>query len=135
LVKEQKLFVSIDAYISASNEIGLFCVEGKMAPGVDIKIAETAIWEELELLKKESVSFNELQKIKNKTLSHLNFSDTSLMSKVINIAYFELLGDANLINKEEENYLNVFSGGYFIVCKSNFSKRKKQYTLLFKKRK
>jgi predicted Zn-dependent peptidase len=124
LVKEKKLFVSIDAYISASNEVGLFCVEGKIAPGIDPKIAESAIWEELELLKNEAVSFNELQKIKNKTLSHLNFSDTSLMSKVINIAYFELLGDANLINKEEENYLAVSAEAILAFSNHTFQKDK-----------
>ena len=40
----------------------------------------------------------------------------------------------NLFNRRKELF-KCFSGGYFIVCKSNFSKRKKQYTLLFKKRK
>lgn len=133
LVKEQKLFVSIDAYISASNEIGLFCVEGKIAPDVDIKIAEEAIWQALELLKNEAISLNELQKIKNKTLSHLNFSDTSLMSKVINIAYFELLGDANLINKEEENYLNVSAEDILLFANQTFQKEKSNTLYYLKK--
>lgn len=125
LVKEQKLFVSIDAYISASNETGMFVVEGKVNADASIEVAETAVWRELELLKTE-LTEKEIRKTKNKILSYLNFSDTSIMGRTINIAYYEMLGDANWINQEESKYeavsldkIHQFCSNYLIPEKSN----------------
>lgn len=132
LVKELKLFVSIDAYISASNEIGLFCIEGKLAPGVEPKAAEAAIWVELEKIKTD-VAAHELEKIKNKTLSFINFSDTSLMGKTVNIAFYELLGDADMINKEEENYTAITLEQVSNFSKNTFTKAKSNTLFYLKK--
>lgn len=125
LVKEQKLFVSIDAYISASNEIGMFVVEGKINEDVPVSVAEAAVWQELELLKTE-LTEKEIRKTKNKILSYLNFSDTSIMGRTINIAYYCMLGDANGINQEESKYESVtlekiqrFCNKYLTHSKSN----------------
>ncbi|MBX7224657.1 MAG: insulinase family protein [Chitinophagales bacterium] len=125
LVKEQKLFVSIDAYISASNEIGMFVVEGKINEDVPVSVAEAAVWQEIELLKTE-LTEKEIRKTKNKILSYLNFSDTSIMGRTINIAYYEMLGDANGINQEESKYESVtlekiqrFCNKYLTHSKSN----------------
>jgi len=82
----------------------LFIVEGKPAEGVSLETAEAAIWEELELLKNEQVEERELQKIKNKLESSLVFSETGILAKAINLAMFELYGDANFINTEKDLY-------------------------------
>ena len=55
------------------------------------------------------------------------------MSKVINIAYFELLGDANLINKEEENYLNVSAEDILLFANQTFQKEKSNTLYYLKK--
>lgn len=107
LVKEAKAFVEIDAYITSSNDIGLFTFEGQVADGVDVQHATDLIWQELEKMKAEKVATNELQKCKNKMLTYLNFSEASLLNRAISLAYYELLGDANLINAEEKNYDSV----------------------------
>lgn len=107
LLKEQGLFSSIDCYISGSIEPGLFIVEGKPSDGVSMEAAEAAIWKELALLKKELVPAKELQKLKNKSESTLTFSEVNILNKAINLAFFELLGDANLINGEAERYQQV----------------------------
>ncbi|MFW0717992.1 M16 family metallopeptidase [Pedobacter sp. N23S346] len=107
LLKEQKLFSDINAYISSSLDAGLFIVEGKLVEGVSVETAEKAIWAELDKLKAEVVSADELTKVKNKVESVLVFSEMSLLDKAMNLAYYELLGDADLLNQETEEFLKV----------------------------
>jgi len=107
LLKEQHLVNSIDAYITGSIDPGLLVIEAKPSDGVDLKKIEQAIWKELECLKKEKISAQELQKYINKIESTLIFSETSVLNKAMNLAYFELLGDASLINTEVEAYRKI----------------------------
>ena len=107
LLKEQKLFSEINAYLTGSLDTGLFVLEGKPLPGVSMQIAEEAIWHELELLKTEQVNTDELTKVKNKIESTMVFSEMSLLDKAMNLAFFELLGDAERLNSETQKYLDV----------------------------
>jgi predicted Zn-dependent peptidase len=66
--------------------------------------AENALEEELTKLKNELVAEAELQKVKNKTESSLAFEDMSIMNRANSLAFYELLGDANLMNEELEKY-------------------------------
>jgi zinc protease len=107
LLKEQKLFSEINAYLTGSLDTGLFVVEGKPLPGVSMEIAEASIWHELEQLKAELVTAEELTKVKNKIESTMVFSEMSLLDKAMNLAFFELLGDAERLNSETQKYLDV----------------------------
>lgn len=107
LLKERELFSEIDCYITGTIDPGLMIIEGKPADGVSLEVAEAAIWEALDLLKTEALSKEELQKIKNKAESTLIFSELNVLTKAMNLAYFELLGDADLINDEAKSYQNV----------------------------
>lgn len=100
LFKEKELFAHIDAYVTGSVDPGLLIIEGRPAEGISLEEAKQAIWNELELLKKEGIGQQELQKWKNKVESTLAFSELSILNKAINLAYFEMLGDADIINKE-----------------------------------
>ncbi|MFZ1786963.1 MAG: pitrilysin family protein [Saprospiraceae bacterium] len=107
LVKEKELFSNIDAYISGTTDDGAFVIEGKLMEDTEMPMAVAAIWEELESLKTNAVSETELLKIKNKTESNLVFSETSVLSKAMSLAYYEYLGDIDLINTEAEMYNKV----------------------------
>lgn len=104
LVKEREIFSNIDAYITGTTDDGAFIVEGKLMDGIDTDTAFDAVWEELDKMKNQAVSSEELQKIKNKTESNLEFSETSVLSKAMSLAYYEYLGDIDLINTEAEMY-------------------------------
>jgi len=93
--------------MTGSLDTGMFIIDGKPLPGISIETAETAIWEELEKLKAEPVTADELTKVKNKTESTMVFSEMSLLDTAMNIAYFELLGDAGLLNVEIARYLSI----------------------------
>lgn len=107
LLKDKKLFSDINAYLTGSLDSGLFVVEGKPLPGISMEHAEAAIWEELNRISTELVPDAELTKVKNKMESTMVFSEMSLLDKAMNLAYFELLGDANELNVETQKYLNV----------------------------
>jgi len=107
LVKDKQLFSEIHAYNMGSFDRGMFVVEGKPLEGVTIEAAEAAIWEELEKLKQYQIPADELTKVKNKTESTMVFSEMSLLDKAMNLAQFELLGDADDLNKETAKYLAI----------------------------
>jgi zinc protease len=107
LLKEKQLFSDIHAYMTGSFDTGMFVIDGKPLPGVSIEQAEAAIWEELETIKNELVPVDELTKVRNKTESTMVFSEMSLLDKAMNLAYFELLGDAELLNLETGRYIAI----------------------------
>lgn len=107
LVKEKKLFSNIECYHFGTTDAGLLTIEGKLVKGVKMEDAEAAINVELEKLKQEKVSEAELQKVKNKTESMIAFEDMSLMNRANSLAYYELLGDASLMNTELDRYNKV----------------------------
>jgi len=107
LVKENQIFSEVHAYISGSIDTGMFVFEGKPLENITIEQAEAAIWEQLEILKTRDVPADELTKVKNKTESTLIFAEMSLLEKGMNLAWNELLGDADNINHETEKYLAV----------------------------
>lgn len=104
LVKEQKLFSELNAFISGDIDAGMFIISGKLMKNVSVEQAEDAIHLELEKIKTDIITADELQKVKNKIESSLTFSEVNILTKAMNLAYFELLGDANNINNEVEHY-------------------------------
>jgi len=123
LLKERKLFSHIDCYITASNDPGLIILEGKPTNGVSMEDAEKALWEELDLLISDPISQSELEKIVNKSESSLVFSEVSVLNKAINLAFFELVGDASIINRETSLYQNVTVEEMHRVAKEVFQRK------------
>jgi zinc protease len=121
LVKEQKLFSNIECYHMGSHDAGLLVIEGKLVKGTAIETAEAALEAELEKLKL-GVSEKELQKVKNKTESMLAFEDMGLSNRASSLAIYELLGDANLINKELGLYQAVTAEQVVAESKAIFNK-------------
>lgn len=107
LLKKKQLFSQIDCYLSGSIDPGLFVIEGKPSEGVSLEQAEDAIWKELDYLLNHVVSADELQKWKNKMESTLIFSEGNPMNKAMNLAFFEAVGDVDLINREADLYQQI----------------------------
>ena len=107
LLKEQQIFTSVDCYISGSIDPGLFIIEGRPSEGVSLEEAEIAIRTELDKIKEVPVSEQELEKVKNKVESTLLFSESNVLNKAMNLAFYELLGDVELTNQEMSHYEKV----------------------------
>ncbi|WEK20794.1 MAG: pitrilysin family protein [Candidatus Pedobacter colombiensis] len=122
LLKEQQLFSDIHAYITSSIDEGLFVIEGKLVEGVSIEAAEAAIWAELHKLIEEQVTDVEITKVKNKSESIMVFAEMSLLDKAMNLAYYELLGNAQGLNTEINKYLAVTPADIQQAAKITFKK-------------
>ena len=108
LVKGKKLFSELDCYLSGDIEAGLF-IEGKLIKGVGVEEANAGIIKELNILKNNVVSENDLQKVKNKVETNIRFNDLGVLNKAMKMSYWELLGNIDLINTEVDQYTNISS--------------------------
>lgn len=109
LIKEQKLFSEIDAYVTGDFDPGLFIISGKLSEGVGYEKAEQAILNEINLLQTEIITDKDLQKLKNNVESHHVFGQMSVLNKAMALAFAELMGDIDLVNKEVEKYNAITS--------------------------
>lgn len=107
LIKDKKLFSDIHAYVMSDFDKGLFVVSGKLTEGVTMEQADEAINEELQKIRTEMVTTDELTKVKNKVEASHIFGEVEILNKATNLAISELLGGADMINKEVEKYLSV----------------------------
>jgi predicted Zn-dependent peptidase len=107
LIKVKQIFSSIECYHFGTIEPGLLVIEGKLVKGVTMSVAEKAILDEIEHIKNEILPLKEVQKVINKTESLICFEDMSIMNRAHSLAYYELLGDASLMNSELKKYQEV----------------------------
>jgi predicted Zn-dependent peptidase len=107
LIKVKQIFSSIDCYHFGTVDPGLLVIEGKLVKGISMAVAEKAVLEEIEKIKNEILDAKEVQKVINKTESVICFEDMSIMNRAHSLAYYELLGDADLMNKELGMYQRV----------------------------
>ena len=122
LVQEKQLFSSIDAYISGSVDAGLFHIAGKPSAGVSLELAEAAVRDELDRLQQELVDEQELEKVKNRYESEQIFNNLNYLNVATNLAYFELIGKAEDMEKEVERYRSVTAMQLREVAQSAFRK-------------
>ncbi len=98
--KELKFVTDIFAYITGSIDEGLLVIEAKLADGVTFLQVEEAIWNVLDEIKNEKISLKELKRLKNKIKTAKAFQEQGILNRAMNLAFFELLGDANGVNEE-----------------------------------
>jgi predicted Zn-dependent peptidase len=122
LIKNSEMFSNVDAYISGTMDPGLFIIEAKLLDGADIEKAKALIWKEIDHLMDTLVDAEELQKVKNGLISSIVFSEVSIINKAINLAYYEMLKDADMINNQEEDYLDITPEDLQSVAKRIFLK-------------
>lgn len=122
LVKDDRLFSEINAFVMGDSDKGTFVVSGKLNEGVSTGQAEAAVFEELKKLQEELIPERELQKVKNKVEATHLFSEMGILDKSMNLAFYELIGDANLINTELQKYMRVTAEEIRDIAKEVFRK-------------
>ena len=111
LVQETNLFTEIDAYITGDIGPGLFVISGKLTdPSAQaLSGAEAAIMEQVDLLRRDLTDHpgtlaTELEKVANKYENTFLFSQYKASDRALSLCYYEMLGDASLINREPQIY-------------------------------
>lgn len=107
LIKEKQLFSDLNAYVMGEFDKGLFVISGKLSKGVSMEEADKAIDIELQKIKTDFVTTDELTKVKNKIEASHVFGEVEVLNKATNLAVAELLGNAEIVNQEVEKYLAV----------------------------
>ncbi len=122
LVEQQRLFLSIDAYVDGRLGTGQLYIEAIPADGVAMDEAERAIWAELERLQNERVGEAELEKQKNKyeTNAAVQMADYQRLAE--QLAYFEMLGDARLLLDDVAAYQSVTAEQLRDVARRTFAR-------------
>jgi predicted Zn-dependent peptidase len=107
LVRQLKICTEADAYISGTVDPGLLIIEAKPSNGHTLEEIERAVWDILNALKTDKISARELEKHKNKIESSICFSNISILNKAMNLAFYELIGEPELINTEQDKYQEI----------------------------
>lgn len=107
LVKERRLLSSVNAYITGDLDPGLFVFTGQLLPGIAPEEAEAAFRTEIEELGRQGAEEREMQKVKNKFEANTLFGELNVMNKAMNLGFYEMLGDLDLVNREVDAYRSV----------------------------
>ena len=107
LVEREKMFSEINAYVTGSIDPGLLTISGKLLNGVGYEEAEGIINSIIDDLTNNSIEDRDLEKVKNQAISSITFSEVQILQRAMNLAYFALLGDANMVNLEEDKIKSV----------------------------
>ncbi len=107
LIKNRRLFSGIDAYVSGDADPGLFIFSGKLSEGTDINEADAAIDMEIQKFIDEEITEREIQKVIHKMEARIAYSEINYQNKASNLAFFEFLGDVELINTEDQKYRDI----------------------------
>ena len=104
LIKNKRLFASVNAYITGDVDCGLFIFTGQLLPTTSEEEAEQAFWSEIADLQQSNISAYELEKVKNKFEANMLMGEINIMNKALNLGFYAMTGDITLINREAEIY-------------------------------
>ena len=124
LVKEEKLFTEVNAFITGDVEEGLFVLTGKYADNIELEVGKDALMRELHKISNEEIDAQEFQKVKNKFESTMAFSQIKNIDIAMNLCYFEHLGNIEQINNEVNSYQNLTVEYVQQVAKNAFKEEK-----------
>ncbi len=107
LVRDRQIFTEVNAYLTGDADPGLLIIYGKPSDDVDLAKADEAILSVIDDIKNNSADEAELEKVRNKFESSFVLANTNVLSKAMNLAFYETLGDADIVNREVEQYSRV----------------------------
>lgn len=116
LVTQQHKFIQIDSHIGSLDEEGLIYIKGIPEKNISLEEADALIQNELDEFLKSSISDKEMQKIKNAYEADKLYPAT-IADIASDIAYYEMLGDADLYNQRIKSHNSVTAEQIFHLAK------------------
>ncbi len=107
LKKELQIVNSISCYVMGSFDEGLLMISGKLSEGKTFEELEQHLWPILNDMSESPMSKEETDKLLIKIRTVKEFQDQGLLNKAMNLCQYELLGDANGVNEEDEIYQKI----------------------------
>jgi zinc protease len=102
LVKEREIFTAISSFNMGSIDPGLMVISGRVKDGISLEQAEEEIDKVTSKLVSDGVTTDELDKVKNQAEASVVFGEVEVINRAMNLAFAELGGDPELVNKELE---------------------------------
>ena len=133
LVEELHLFTSIEAYIAPRLDPGQLFICGMPAEGVSMETAEAAIWHEIDDLLQHGITPEELEKVKNKFEANLMKERANRQKLAAQLAFYEMLGNAEWAEQEVEAYRSVTQDQLMNVCQRVLRREKASVLWYLKK--
>ncbi|MFI3330642.1 MAG: pitrilysin family protein [Rikenellaceae bacterium] len=132
LVQERKLFANVNAYITGDVDPGLFVITAQLSEGVSPEQAKETIEEQLDKIKYTAIDSYELEKVKNKFEAETTFGELNIMNKAMNLGFYQMLGDLELINREIQIFRSISPEQIMSLAKKIFTPNNSS-TLIFGK--
>ncbi len=107
LVETDKTFSDIQAYVTGSFDPGLLVISGNLRNAVKFEEAEKGLDLIIDQIVNSKVEAKELTKVKNQAITSISFGEVQVLNRAMNLAYSTLLGDANLVNTEQQQLESV----------------------------
>lgn len=117
----QNKFIQIDSHIGSLDEEGLIYIKGIPEKNISIEEADELIQNEIDLFINSNISEKEMQKVKNGYESDKLYP-ASISDIASDIAYYELLGDAERYNKRIEEHNSVTGQQILSLAKNVLTK-------------
>ncbi|MBD2704059.1 insulinase family protein [Spirosoma sp. BT702] len=100
LLRDNPIFSSITAYLTASIDPGLLVIQGMLNNDVTLEEANAAVEALLQEFIDNPVSEEELAKVKNQAEATHAFSEVELLNRAMNLAFAANAGNPDLVNQE-----------------------------------
>lgn len=133
LVLEKKLFSEVNAYVTGDRGEGLFVAKGNLNEGVKPETAEAALKEELQRMRDELVTEDELEKVVSKYESTFVYSQYKASDRAAALCCFEWMGHLDWVNSEPDQYRKVTPAMVRTVAERLFAPQRENVMMVRKK--
>jgi zinc protease len=120
LVMGKKLFSNLNAYITGDIDPGLFIIRGRLIRGIETERGHAALLHEIDRFTSAPPGIDELDKVKNKLEATRQYNHTDILHKAMDLAFYDLLGDASGLNNEIRKYREISPGQVCETARSLF---------------
>lgn len=107
LVQKNRIFDTINAYVTGSIDPGILVIQGTVCEGLDKETAKSKVLESIDNFIENGITERSLQKVKNQAESSLAFMEVEILNKAMNLAIAANAGDPNMVNLESEKIAKV----------------------------
>lgn len=107
LKKQLELVTEIGAYITGALDTGLLLITAQPSDGVSLEEIDREIEKVIDELKSKPIEKTELKKYINKVKTSHAFEEQEVLNRCMDLAMYELMGDAELINAETAAYEKI----------------------------
>jgi zinc protease len=107
LVDKLDICTEVDCYISGTDDENLLVVEAKPNDGVSLEDTDKAIQKVLHDFCHQTLKERELEKVINKAVNYLAFTNENHNNKAFNLAFFKSIDRLDLYDNEQSEYRAV----------------------------